>query len=95
VSALGGILVNKIVFEFVEIGVEATERQGLGHSALTRSAFYMNDYVQRLGNVCFEGDIGDFNPALQDTSTESRNALGSGIGVDGRNGSAVTRVEER
>ena len=80
VSALGAILVNKIEIVFVEIGVKATEHQNLGHSALTRSAFNVNDYVQRLGNVCLDGFTGYFDSRRKShTSASLRNHAGVAI----------------
>ena len=52
--------------------------RGQSHAALRprprragQDGVLCEDYVQGFGNVCFDGDIGDFNPTLQYTGGES------------------------
>ena len=69
------MLVDKIETVLVVFGVKATQRQGRGYKALTRPAFYVNDYVQRLGDICLDGEIRNLHAALQYARRKARNGL--------------------
>lgn len=86
--------VDRLEIVAVRLGVEAAEFQDLSDKSEPRPALNLYDDVERVRDVRLNGSIWHLDAALQYASCETRNTLGRRIGMNGRDRSAVPRVQK-
>ena len=68
-------LVDYAEVVLVQIGIVAIDFDHLGNKAPAWSPFELYNHVQRIPDVGLNSTIGQVNPALEDATSESREAL--------------------
>ncbi len=67
----------------VRFWVVAANFENFGDESFPWPAFQLNKHVQGIGDVAFNGAIGQFDAALENATCETRKCLGSGACVNG------------
>src|SRR6266851_1029432 len=82
------------VVEQVRIRVVSVDQENLGNVSASWPALDMDNDIERIGNVGLNRAIGEVHTTLQNAAREPREALLSGICVDGGQRPRVSGVQE-
>ena len=74
---------HRTVIEEVSIRVVSVDEQDFGNVSASRAALDVDDDIQRIGDVGFDGSVREINAALQNTTGEAREALVRGVRMNG------------
>ena len=85
---------NEAVVVFIAIGIVAVDFHDFGDEAPARTAFEVNDDVDGITDVGFDGPVGQVHAALQNAAREAGKALPCGSGMYGGKTSGVSGVEK-
>ena len=60
-----------VVIEQVRVRVVSVDEQDFGNVSASRTALDVDDDIERIGDVCLDGSIREFDAALQNAARES------------------------
>ena len=86
--------IDRTEIEQVGVGIVAVDFKHFGDETASRAALDLNDNIQRISDIGFDGAVWQFDAALQDAACEAGEALLRGTRVDRREGSRVSGVQE-
>src|SRR5216683_7414922 len=87
------LLKNNAAVEEISVGVVAIDFEHFGDETASRPALHLDDHIERIADVGFNGAVRQLDAALQDTACKTSEALPCGVCVNRRQRPGMARVQ--
>ena len=87
-------LVYRAEFVFVRVRVISMDVEHLRNETPTGSPFELHYNVERIADIALDGPVREFNPALEDATRKTSEALIGRRCMDGRETAGMTCIEK-
>ena len=86
--------IGRTEVEQVGVGIVAVDLKHFGDETATRAALDLQNNIQRISDIGFDGAVWQLDAALQDAAREAGETLLRGTRVDCRDRSGMSGVQE-